>query len=195
MHSSQLPTISLEIKADLDVLISLEELELAVGSTKPGKAPGPDGLTLQYYRTLLPILGPHMVDLFNGLGNDVILPRDTLKAHVSVILKEGKDPTSCASYRPISLLNADLKLFTKILATHIAEHLPDLIHLDQVCFITTREARDNSTKVLNLLHVASSTNTPCVFLSTDPGKAFDCVNWQYMFMALRHLGLGETIIN
>lgn len=191
VHSSQMPTISPEIIADLDAPISLEELKRAVGSTKLGKAPGPDSFSLQYYRTLFPILGPHMVDLYNGLGKDVTLPRDTLKAHVSVIPKEGKDPTSCGSYM---LLNVDLKLFTKILATHIAEHLTDLVHLDQVGFIPSREARDNTTKVLNLLHVASSTNKPCVFLSTDAEKAFDRVSWQYMFTVFRQLGFGETII-
>lgn len=194
VQSAQIPTITPEIKMELDKPISLEELTSAVNSTKPGKAPGPDGLTLQYYRTLLPILGPFMVDLFNGLGNDETLPRDMSKAYISVIPKEGKDPTLCGSYRPISLLNSDIKLFTKILATRLAIHLPDLVHLDQVGFVPTREARDNTTKVLNLLHVAKTSHTPCVFLSTDAEKAFDRVNWQYMFTVLRYVGLGDTII-
>lgn len=76
--------------------------------------------------------------------------------------KEGKDPASCGSYRLISLLNINLKLFTKILATRLAQHLQDIIHLDQVGFIPSREARDNTTKVLNLLHVATSTQTLCI---------------------------------
>lgn len=67
------------------------------------------------FKALLPILGPYMVKLFNAVGADTVFPRDTLKAHVSVMHKENKDPASCGSYRPISLLNIDLKLFTKIL--------------------------------------------------------------------------------
>lgn len=161
---------------------------------KPGKAPRPDGFTLQYYKTILPILGPYMVKLFNAVGSDTIFPRDTLKTRVSVIDREGKDPTSCGSYRSISLLKIDLKLFTKILATRLAQHLQDLVHLDEVGFIPSREARDNTTKVLKLLHVVTSTHTPCVFLSTDAEKAFDHVNWNSMFSVLRHIGLGETIL-
>lgn len=80
---------------------------------KPGKALGPDGFTLQYTQTLLPILVPYMVKLFNALSSDTEFPRDTLKAHISLIPKEGKDPYSCSSYRPILLLNIDLKLFTR----------------------------------------------------------------------------------
>lgn len=136
-----------------------------------------------------------MVKLFNAVGSDTVFPRDTIKAHVSVIHKEDKDPTSCGSCRHISLLNIDLKLFTKILATRLAPHLQALVHLDQVAFIPTREVRDNTTKVLNLLHVAPSTRTPSVFLSTDAEKAFDRVNWNFMLSVLRHIGMGDTMIN
>lgn len=83
-----------------------------------------------------------MVKFFNAFGSETIFPRETLKAHISVIPKEGKDPTSCGSYRPISLLN--IKLFTKILASCLAQHLQELVHLDQVGLIPSREAQDNT---------------------------------------------------
>lgn len=50
-------------------------------------------------------------------------------------------------------------------------------------------------QVLNLLHVVQSTNTPCVFLNTDAKKAFDRVNWSFMFAVLRHIGLGEVMLS
>lgn len=100
-----------------------------------------------------------MVKLFNNLNTGTTLHETTLQAHIAVIPKEGKDPSLCGSYRPISLLNTDLKLFTKIIATRIQQHLPTLIHLDQVGFVPHRESRDNTTKVLNLLHVVNTTKT------------------------------------
>lgn len=113
-----------------------------------------------YYKTLLPSLGPHLVSLFNNLSTGAKLHGSTLQAQIAVIPKEGIDPSQCGSYRPISLLNVDLKLLTKIIATRIQQHLPSLIHLDQVGFIPAREARDNTAKVLNLLHAANVTKTP-----------------------------------
>lgn len=135
-----------------------------------------------------------MIRLYNDLGAGGRFHRATLQAQISVIPKEGKDPGLCGSYRQISLLNTDLKLLTKIIATRL-QHLPSLIHLDQVGFVPTREARDNTTKVLNLLHIANSTKTPCVFLGTDAEKAFDRVSWQFMFATLRHIGLGDKMLN
>lgn len=164
-------------------------------NTKPGKAPGPDGLTIAYYKTLLPSLGQHMVELYNRLGVWKSFHCSTLSAQISVIPKEGKDPSQCGSYRPISLLNVDLKMFTKILATRLQQHLPLLVHLDQVGFVPTREARDNTTKVLNLLHVAGQSKGPSIFLGSDAEKAFDRVSWGFMFAALKQVGLGGKMLN
>lgn len=148
--SSQLPRLPTEVREELEAPIMLAELQRAVGGMKPGKAPGPDGFTLQYYQSLLPTLGPYLVKLFHALSSDTNFPRDTLKAHISIILKEGKDLSSCGSYRPVSLLNVDLKLFTKILATQLAHQLQSIVHLDQVGFIPSREARDNTAKVFSI---------------------------------------------
>lgn len=130
-----MPQLSTAVGEAMEDPITLDELQGAVKATKLGKAPGPDGLTIQYYNTLLSSLGQLMVKLFNALGSDTSFPRATPQAHISVIPKEGKDPTSCGSYRPISLLNISLKLFTKVLGTRIQQHLPHLIHLYQVGFI------------------------------------------------------------
>lgn len=141
----------------------------------------------------MPSLSPYFVKLFNTVSPNSPFALELLQAHIAVIPKEGKDPSSCGNYRPISLLNIDLKLFTKILANRIQQHLPHLIHLDQMGFVPTREARDNTTKVLNLLHIINKSQTPCVFLGMDAEKAFDRVNWDFMIAVLRYAGFGDQM--
>lgn len=135
-----------------------------------------------------------MLKLFNALGSSASFTAETLLAHISVIPKEGKGLTYCGNYRPISLLNLDLKISTKILANRIQHFIPKLIHLDQVGFVPTREARDNTTKALNLLHAVNVSQTQCMFLNTDAEKAFNRVNWSFMLAVLHYGGFGNRML-
>ena len=49
-----------------------------------------------------------------------------------------KDQAEISNYRPITLLNTDYKILTKILAIQIMEHIEALIHKDQAGFIPNR---------------------------------------------------------
>ena len=57
------------------------------------------------------------------------------EAIISVIHKEGKAPTLCEGYRPISLLCNDQKLLTHILAKIMQKIIAKLINPDQTGFI------------------------------------------------------------
>lgn len=94
-----------------------------------------------------------------------------------VIPKEGRD---VAKYRPISLLNLDIELFRKILGNHLLPFLPSLIANDQVSFVLGREARDNTTKALNIHLRLTSSKLCCFFLSLDVEKSFYRLAWDYM---------------
>lgn len=86
--------------------------------------------------------------------------------------KPDKDPSVCANYRPIALLNSDLKIFTKLLFTHLNLILPSLIHIDQVGFVPLRQAGNNTRKVIDLVDVANRENLAALLLSLDAEKAF-----------------------
>lgn len=96
-----------------------------------------------------------MTKLFNAFLQQTPIPSDMQGSFLSLILKPDKDPASCTSYRPIALLNSDLKIFTKILSIRLNVILPALIHKDQVGFVPLRQAGDNTRKVINLIDVAN----------------------------------------
>lgn len=64
--------------------------------------------------------------------------------------KKGKCPESCASYRPIALLNVDRKLLS-VLASHLENLLPVLIKDDQTGFIKGRNSSANIRRLLNAI--------------------------------------------
>uniref|UniRef100_A0A8C5QKU6 Reverse transcriptase domain-containing protein n=1 Tax=Leptobrachium leishanense TaxID=445787 RepID=A0A8C5QKU6_9ANUR len=177
----------------LDRPLTIEELALALQTSKTGKSPGPDGLPIRYYKSYAAILFPHLLTALNDLTDGLQLPTQTLSANITILPKEGKDPELCTSYRPISLLNCDLKLFSKILADRLKPFLPALVHADQVGFVPGREARDNTMRTLQLMHHARRSSQALALLSTDAEKAFDRVDWDFISLSLTHIGLGPHL--
>lgn len=173
LHSYGLPPLTEDQQTELDTPITVEEIVSTIKALPNGKSPGPDGYTKAYYKKFSQILVSQMCKYFNSLTRGNCIPPEALLAHISVIPKEGKDPTTPQSYRPISLLNTDVKILAKILANRLKHLIPQVVHLDQTGFITGREARDNSIRAIQLIHWARRQENlpPYLILSTDAETA------------------------
>lgn len=64
-------------------------------------------------------------------------------AHVVLIYKPTKDPTSYACYRTIDLLNLDYKILTKLITLRLQPLLPTIIETDQTRFMANRSTDIN----------------------------------------------------
>ena len=61
------------------------------------------------------IIGPIWLDTINSPIRKGYFHEDLNTKLISVLHKPGKDPQNCASYCPISLINADIKFTPKLL--------------------------------------------------------------------------------
>ena len=117
----------------------------AIGTLQNGKAGGPDGYSSEFYKEFTGLFVDPLVSMFNDAFSNKELPPTLKEANISLILKKGKCPESCASYRPISLLNVDRKILAKILAIRLEGLLPKII----------KEGRNSYNNVRRLLNYYS----------------------------------------
>lgn len=120
------------------------------------------------------------------------MPDSFNEAIISLIPKKDKDLTDPVNYRPISLINVDCKILSKVLALRLDKVLPNIIHKDQVGFIKGRTSTDNMRRLLHLLWMNKSNPQPVVALSLDAQKAFDRVEWAFLFETLSRFGFGSN---
>lgn len=83
-----------------------------------------------------------LTEAFNSILKKQSFRTETLPA-ISMISKTQTDDTACTNFRPIALLNLDIKLLAKIMALRLNSSIGSLISNDQVGFIPLHQATDN----------------------------------------------------
>lgn len=83
------------------------------------KSPGPDGIPLEVYVKYQEHILPILLETYLNALQMSALPDSLYDASIGILLKPDKDPEECGSYWPISLLNIDYKILTKIVASRL----------------------------------------------------------------------------
>lgn len=171
-----MPKLTAEQTSILDAPLTLNELTKALNKIPSNKSPGPDGLPAEFYRHSWDILSPLFNRVIIEIKTSSTIPIHMNTAAMTLLPKPNKDPSHPSSYRPLSLLNTDLKIITKALATRIETVTPTLIHPDQTGFIKNRYATDNVRRLFNLFNISQERKQKTIITSLDAEKAFDKVN-------------------
>jgi hypothetical protein len=184
-----------QLLADLMDPITEEEVSRAVRVAKPGKACGPDRLGNDYYRDFTNRLVPILTTLYNAWYQHGIMPDSFLEADI-FCLKKGGGPTDPLNFRPLSLMDSDYKILTRILATRSSMKLPTIIHPNQNGFVPQRTIH----ATIDLFMAAQETaNRDPAFaealaLLLDFCKAYDSVDREFLYAVLLWLGFPPPFV-
>ena len=131
--------------------IEARELYKSLTELQPNKSPGPDGITRELYIVLWPELEEDFVDCVREILEKDELSEMQKRGAIRITHKKG-NRDELKNYRPITLLNVDLKILTRTLAKRLKIILPTLIHKSQKA-VPGRHITDNIHIVQDLIDV------------------------------------------
>ena len=185
--------LSKEKKIDLDKPFTDKEIEKAIEKLPNGKSPGLDGFPIEFYKKYWYKVKELFMPYLNYVRTKGLSNTRNLSV-IKLVYKKTGEIYLLTNYRPISLINTDVKIITKALAERLLYVLPTVIHQTQTA-VYGRKIDQNIHLVRDLIEIANRDDDTAAFIFLDQEKAFDRVNHKFLFKTMKTFGIGDTFIN
>ena len=173
--------------------ITTEEIRRNLKQMGKNKSPGPDGFPIEVYKG-----EDDTIETLRLIFNEILLTKVTNKEFIKgqiILLYKKNDPKELKNYRPISLLDSDYKLFTKILSSRLSQIMSTKINKDQHAFLKGRNIEDNIMEIQLLIELSKRFKLPGYLVFLDQEKAYDRVDHGFLFKVLETMGMDKENID
>ena len=187
-------TLSQDDSSYCDGYIDKKECTKALFIMGNDKSPGIDGLPIEFYKTFWNIIGDTVINSFNESFDNGELSNSQKKAILSLIFKKG-DTKLLKNYRPISLTNTDYRILTFTLSLRLQKVIDSIVGQEQTAYIKSRFIGTNARMIEDIIEYCNKYNKAGLILFLDFEKAFDTVEWNFMFKVLNKFNFGSGFIN
>ena len=174
-------------------MLTEQECYQALKHMDNGKSPGSDGFTCEFYKFFWDYIKQNVVESINYGFEKPQLSICQRRGIITLVPKKDKPTNRLCNLRPISLLNKDYKIATK--AKRLEAVLPLVINADQTGYIKGRYIGENARLISDIISYTTAKNLPGLAIFLNFEKAFDSIEWNFLFKALDKLKFGPDFKN
>jgi hypothetical protein len=181
-----------EEKGHMDQTITYAELAETTKQAPKRKSPGEDRIAAELYECRREIMSDDMTQLYNNFFHSgTVLSIQT--RGIIVCLPKHNEPERVKDDRPLTLLNADHKIYTRILANRLKPTLKDIIHDNQYSAVPGRNIIDATTALRDIIAAAIGTQRAICLMVLDFKRAFDKISHTYLHRQFRQYNYGDKL--
>jgi hypothetical protein len=173
--------------------VSEEEVKKVVFSMKAFKAPGLDGFPPAFFQHFWEVIKGEIIWATRDLFKIGRLAKRINKTFIALISKI-PSPKRMHDYRSISLCNTIYKVFAKVLVNRIKPFLTNIIGSPQKGFVLGRQILDAVITTHEVIHSMEKSKKPGMALKLDISKAYDKVNWDFLYEVLQRVGFNRKVM-
>ena len=175
--------------------VTKQECLTALLKVSNNKSPGSDGFSVNIYKFFGMILMICFYKAAKQFSYDAGVLTDTRREGIIILIpKRNKDPLLLSSYRLITLFNIDYKIIATVFNSRMKCYLDELIRPDQNSFIKGRHIGGNIRLLFDVIDLTAANEIPGSIYTADIFRAFDSLNWDFMFRVVLKYSFGSTIV-
>ena len=193
--NNTMPSISEAEKIKCEGILTEYECFMSLKNMQNNKSPGSDGITTEFYKIFWNDIKLYLINSLNYSNQIGELTELQKQGIITLLPKTGKDINKLENWRPISLLNVDIKIATKAIANRIKPTLNTIISHAQTGFIKGRYIGENIRLLFEILDYIDENELPALLFFSDFEKAFDSLDHDFMLRCLKQFNFGDSIIN
>lgn len=180
---------------------SVEEVRTAAGKLKNNKAPGPNNIPSDIIKQVALLKPDYIMSVYNRLAAGANFPKEWKQAKLVLLNKGDQLENDPGSYRPISLLDAEGKLYEHLLLARLNQELQIKGGLSnrQFGFREGRQTVDALKEVIRIAREAAA-YTPayrrlCAVITLDVKNAFNSASRQLIVDELQRRDIDRHLIS
>lgn len=174
--------------------VDLAEIKDAVFSIHDESSPGPDGMSVKFFKVHWENLKSDLLEAISDIFHSGKLPKALNHTFITLVPKNDR-PSEISHYRPISCCNVYYKKISKILCNRLKPFLPFLVSGNQSAFIKGRYIGDNILLAHELLRDFKKAGMPKMSVKVDLQKAYDKVNREFICFLMEKMKFPHHFIN
>ncbi|GER49807.1 RNA-directed DNA polymerase (reversetranscriptase)-related family protein [Striga asiatica] len=168
--------ISHSITQNLIAKVEEDEVQSALFSMNPEKAPGVTGLSPLFFQHFWPIIKYDLCHAVSSFFESKILFHSWNRS-IIILIPKCLNPVALADFRPISLCEVAYKIIAKILATKMKSVLHLCVSESQAAYILGRQLLDNVIMAHEVIHFLNRHRTGRQsFLAVKLDREVSCGN-------------------
>ena len=189
-----IPSLTEEDRNISEGLTTSGEVLNALKSMSKDKSPGNDGLMGEFYIQFYNMIENVFIQSVNHSHKVIELSSSQKQVVITLTEKKDKDIRHIKNWRPISLLNVDTKIISKVLATRLKKVICELVTQDQTAYIAGRYTGESVRLISDILEYTDRENCEGYMFAADIEKAFDSPDHNFILAVLAKMGLGSDFV-
>jgi len=149
---------------------------------------------MEFFHECAKEVAPTLLKAFTAMLNSKETSTYINKGLITLIPKTG-DHARLSNWRPITLLGNTYKVLVKTLAGRVQVVLPHIIKPNHTGFVDGRSILNNAFMAQEALEWAEESDQDLILLLLDFEKAFDRIEWGFLFTTLVKLDFNDTWVN